>query len=85
MSSNTGASVANDCLLVQLVRSFLGHDAKTFGLERPNVSSCFIVITLHGRVVGMEEHRTLEERVCRVPGVRNVVNRIEDRSAALTW
>jgi osmotically-inducible protein OsmY len=25
----------------------------------------------------MEERRTLEERVCRVPGVRNVVNRIE--------
>ena len=59
------------------MRSFLGRDAKTFGLETPNVSSCSIVIALHGRVVGMEERRTLEERVCRVPGVRDVVNKIE--------
>jgi hypothetical protein len=50
---------------------------KRSGLSRPNVSSCFIVITLHGRVVGMEERRTLEERVCRVPGVRDVVNKTE--------
>jgi osmotically-inducible protein OsmY len=25
----------------------------------------------------MEERRTLEERVCRVPGVRDVVNKTE--------
>ena len=76
MSSNTGASVANDCLLVQLVRSFLGRDAKTFGLERPNASSCSIVITLIGRVGGMEERRTIEETVCRVPSVQVVVNKM---------
>jgi hypothetical protein len=72
MSSNTGASVANKRLLVQLVRSFLGRDAKTFGLERPNASSCSIVVTLHGRVGGMEERRTIEETACRVPSVRDV-------------
>lgn len=75
MSSNTGASVANDCLLVQLVRSFLGRDAKTFGLSRPNASSCSIIITLYGNVVGMEERRTIEETVCRVPSVRHVGNK----------
>jgi len=77
MFSNTGASIANDTLLVQLVRSFLSRDlsrdAKTLGLERPNASSCSTVITLHGRLVGMEERRTIEETVCRVPGVRDVV------------
>jgi hypothetical protein len=72
MSSNSGASVANKRLLVQLVRSFLGRDAKTFGLERPNASSCSIVVTLHGRVGGMEERRTIEETACRVPSVRDV-------------
>jgi hypothetical protein len=72
MSSNTGASVANKRLLVQLVRSFLGRDAKTFGLSRPNASSCSIVVTLHGRVGGMEERRTSEETACRVPSVRDV-------------
>ena len=76
MSSNNGASVANNCLLVQLVRSFLGRDAKTFGLERPNASSCSIIITLIGRVGDMEEPRTIEETVCRVRSVRDAVNTI---------
>lgn len=76
MSSNTGASVANNCLLVQLVRSFLGRDAKTFGFERSNASPCSIVITLHSRVGDMEEPRTIEETVCRVRSVRDVVNKM---------
>ena len=75
MSSYTGASVANNCLLVQLVRSFLDRAAKTFGLSRPNASSCSIVITLIGSVGGTEERHTIEETVCRVLSVRDVVNK----------
>ena len=54
----------------------MGRDAKMFGLERSNARSCSIVITLHGRVGGMEKRRTIEETVCRVPSVRDVVNKM---------
>jgi len=78
MMSNvtTGANVANDAHLVQLVRGSLGRDAATRGLSRPNISSCKFVVTLHGCVYTLQERRAFEEVVCRVPGVRGVVNKI---------
>ena len=69
-------AVANDALLVQLVRGTLGQDEKTRGLSRPNVSSCKFVVTLHGRARDLEERRAIEEVVRRMPGVRGVVNKI---------
>ena len=46
------------------------------GLKRPNVSSCGLVITLHGSVHGDEESRAIEEAVGRVPGVQGVENKL---------
>lgn len=68
--------VANDSLLVQLVRGSLGQNAETRGLSRPNVSSCSFVVTLHGRAGGAEERRAIEKAVRRVPGVQGVVNKM---------
>lgn len=68
------AAVANDADLVQRVRSSLGRDSRIRGL-RPNVSSCELVVTLHGRM-GEEERRAVEEAVRRVAGVRDVANKI---------
>jgi osmotically-inducible protein OsmY len=75
-SLDSGTTVANDALLVQLVRGSLGKDAKTRELARANVSSCKFVVTLHGRAQGPEERRAIEEVVRRVPGVRGVVNKM---------
>ena len=75
-SLDSGTTVANDALLVQLVRGSLGKDAKTRELARPNVSSCKFVVALHGRAQGPEERRAIEEVVRRVPGVRGVVNKM---------
>ena len=69
-------AVANDAHLIQLVRSALGRDPVTRGLPRPNVSSCKLIISLHGSVPGGEESRLLEEAVRRVPGVRDVENKL---------
>ena len=69
-------AVANDALLVQLMRGALGRAAKTRGLPRPNVSSCKLVVTLHRCVRGTQERRDIEEVVRRVPGVRGVRNKI---------
>jgi osmotically-inducible protein OsmY len=68
--------VANDALLVQLVRGSLGQAAKTRDLPRPNVSSCSFVVTLHGCARGPEERRVIEEAVGQVSGVRGVVNKM---------
>ncbi|MDQ3892018.1 MAG: BON domain-containing protein [Actinomycetota bacterium] len=76
---SSGTSVANDALLVQLVWGSLGQNAETRGLSRPNVSSCSFV-TLHGCVRVSEERCTIEEAVRRVPGVRDVVNKMIVRS-----
>jgi osmotically-inducible protein OsmY len=73
---DAGATVANDALLVQLVRGSLGKDAKTRELARPNVSSCKFVVTLHGCAREPEERRAIEEAVRRVPGVRDVMNKM---------
>lgn len=69
-------AVANDAHLIQLVRGALGRDPNMRGLKRPNVSSCGLVITLHGSVHGDEESRTIEEAVRRVPGVQGVENKL---------
>ncbi len=74
--SGDAPAVANDALLVQLVRGALGRAAKTRDLPRPNVSSCRFVVTLHGWVQGPEERRDIEEVVRRVPGVWGVINKI---------
>ena len=70
-------TLANDALLVQLVRGALGKDAKTRDLPRPNVSSCEFVVTLHGSVRTPEERYAIEEVTHCLPGVRGVVNRIK--------
>lgn len=66
----------NDAHLIQLVRGALGRDPRTHGLPRPNVSSCKLIISLHGSVPGGEESRIFEEAVLRVPGVRGVENKL---------
>jgi osmotically-inducible protein OsmY len=76
VGSGVDITVANDALLIQLVRGSLGRDAKTHYLPRPNVSSCKFVVTLHGHAREPEECYALEEVVRRVPGVRGVVNRM---------
>jgi osmotically-inducible protein OsmY len=45
--------------------------------SRPNVRSCKLVLPLHGCSQGPEERDAIEEAVRRVPGVRDVVNKIE--------
>ena len=77
---SSGMSVANDAILVQLVRGSLGQNAETRGLSRPNVSSCALVVTLHGCVRVSEERGTIEEAVRWVLGVRPVVNKMIVRS-----
>ena len=69
-------AVANDAYLIQLVRGALGRDPRLRGLPRPNVSSCGLVISLHGSVPGREESLLFEEAVGRVPGVQGVENKL---------
>ncbi len=69
-------AVANDAHLIQLVRGTLGRDPNLRGLPRPNISSCGLIISLHGSVPGREESRLLEEAVGRVPGVQGVENKL---------
>lgn len=62
------ASPANDAHLVQLVRGALGRDPRTRRLPRVNVSSCKLVVTLHGSLL-----REQREAVCEVArGVEGV-------------
>jgi osmotically-inducible protein OsmY len=67
---------ANDALLVQLVRSALGTRGRSPGSPRINVSSCKLVVTLHGTVRSMEERDRIEATVRAVPGVRDVSNKL---------
>lgn len=76
-------AVANDAHLIQLVRGALGRDPSVRGLPRPNVSSCGLVITLHGRMPGAAERRAVEEAVARVPGVQGVENKLTLDDASL--
>jgi osmotically-inducible protein OsmY len=68
---------ANDALLVQLVRGALGRDPRLRGGPRINVGSCSFVVTLHGLARGAERRREIEVAVRAVPGVEDVVNRVE--------
>jgi osmotically-inducible protein OsmY len=68
---------ANDALLVQLVRGPLGRGARSRGEPRINISSCSFVVTLHGLARGAERRREIEVAVRAVPGVEDVVNRLE--------
>lgn len=65
-------SPANDAHLIQLVRGALGRDARTRGLPRINVSSCKLVVTLHGSLP-REQGRAACEVAREVSGVREVV------------
>jgi len=70
---------ANDAMLVQLVRGYLGR--RSFGgSSRINISSCGFVVTLHGSVTSWEEALAVENTVSRVPGVRGVENRLRVRA-----
>ena len=69
-------AVANDAHLIQLVRGALGRDPSVRGLPRPNISSCGLIISLHGSVHGEEESVLFEEAVRRVPGVQGVENKL---------
>jgi hypothetical protein len=66
---------ANDALLVQLARGALGRRSR--GAPQINVSSCSCVVTLHGTVRSAEERNGIEAAVRAVPGVRDVVNRLD--------
>ena len=64
------SEAASDALLVQLVGGALGRRS------RINVSSCSFVVTLHGLISGAEERKGIEAAVRVVPGVRDVVNKL---------
>ena len=64
------SEAASDALLVQLVRGALGRRS------RINVSSCSFVLTLHGVISGAEERKGIEAAVRVVPGVRDMVTRL---------
>ena len=63
-------AVANDAHLIQLVRGALGRDPSVRGLPRPNVSSCKLIVSLHGVVPDFESGRALEEAVSRCRALR---------------
>jgi osmotically-inducible protein OsmY len=72
--ASPGGALANDALLVQLVRGALGRSSR--GRRRINVSSCSSVVTLHGVADSDEERGEIEATVRRVSGVRDVANRL---------
>ncbi len=72
----SGASPANDALLIQLARGVLGRRGLLRGSSRINVSSCKLVVTLHGITSSAEEREEIEAAVRTVPGVRDVSNKL---------
>lgn len=68
----------NDAHLIQLVRTRLGRANVR---DRINVSSCGLVVTLHGMVEGAEEMSRLGSVVCGVYGVEGVINKLKVRRA----
>jgi hypothetical protein len=79
-SASRVATVANDALLVQLVRGASGRDVKVRGLSRPSLSSCKFIVTMLSSpcmaAPGDRKSGMLSEAVRRVPGVRGVVNKM---------
>ncbi|MGB3680880.1 MAG: BON domain-containing protein [Rubrobacteraceae bacterium] len=76
-SANAGRTVApatpNDAQLIQLVRGRLGRENVK---GRINVSSCGLVVTLHGAIEDPAEASRIEEIVRRVRDVEDVVNKL---------
>lgn len=64
-------------MLVQLVRGTLGRYRR--GRSRINVSSCSLVVTLHGTVGNAGERDEVERIIRAVPGVEDVINRLRVR------
>jgi osmotically-inducible protein OsmY len=54
----------------------LGRDGYFRESPRINVSSCNLVVTLHGSVKDVGEREGIEAAVRAVPGVRDVTNRL---------
>jgi osmotically-inducible protein OsmY len=77
--TETGESQApfNDAHLIQIVRGALGRNGLTRGLPRINVSSCKFVVTLHGAVPNREVREGIEITVSKLPGVLEVVNKLD--------
>ena len=69
---------ANDAQLIQLVRTRFGRENVK---ERVNVSSCGLVVTLHGMVESTGERSRLETLVKGTPGVEDVINKLGIRRA----
>ncbi len=67
---------ANDALLIQLVRGALGKRGRSSGSPRINVSSCKLVVTLHGIASSSKEKDEIEAAVRAVSGVRDVSNKL---------
>lgn len=67
---------SNDAHLIQLVRCAFGREELLRDGPRLNVSSCGMIVSLHG-VVEDEEHRLRAEEVAAsVRGVEGVINRL---------
>lgn len=62
------------------MRSALGRVRWFEYKGRINVSSCKLVVTLHGGVEREEDRRGIESLVRRVEGVREVENKLRVRS-----
>ena len=70
---------ANDVHLIQLVRTRLGREDLN---DRINVSSCGLVVTLHGTVEDRNEKLRLESVVRGVSGVKGVISKLGVRQEA---
>ena len=79
-------SPSNDAHLVQLVRGALGRTEWTGkGLSRINVSSCKLVVTLHGVVPDFEARGGIETAVREVPGVLDVIDKLSILEDDRAW
>lgn len=66
----------DDDLISERVRSALGRDRKTWGIERLNVDTFDRVVTLRGHVPGEAERRSAENVARSVRDVQGVANKI---------
>lgn len=67
---------ANDAHLIQLVRGRLGRDDALSGDPKLNVSSCGMVVSLHGFVRNPELRDRAGEIASSVYGVEGVINKL---------
>ncbi len=76
-SSGAPASApANDAHLIQLVRGALGREELLRNGPRLNVSSCGMVVSLHGFVENAAHRERAEEVTSSVRGVEGVINKL---------